>query len=212
MSVTESRKFRFTLTERLLGTCPPKEVYEKYVLGKAPVPDDEESIEELETVAGQTEKKLITRFHQDPDGVYLLDYQIKGFLKEAGNILKDTLANSKSKKSGVKNLRSKIDNYVFVFPRYVWLKEAPDGEFARTIRCQTPQGPRVAIGCAEYIEPGTSFDLKIDLFPHAEITWELIEQLLDFGAYKGIGQFRNGSYGRFTWEVLNNGNGNGNSN
>jgi len=200
---TEARKYRLTFTERLLGTCPPPDLYERYILGKAPVPDDEESREELETVPGNDRDVAITRFHRDVDGIYLLDYQVKGFLKEAGNILKKGINNGSGKgkeSKGITALRSKIDNYVFVFPRYIPIADKPDGELARTIRAQTAQGPRICIGCSEYVEPGAQIEFTIDIFPQPEINWKTIETLLDYGRYKGIGQFRNGSYGRFTWE------------
>lgn len=195
---TETRKYRLTFIEQLLGTCPDKDVYEKYITSKAPVPDDEETREELETVPEGENGRTVTRFHRDVDGIYLLDYQVKGFFKEAGNILKDELPNVKGK--GIKALRSKIDNFLFIFPRYIPIADKADGEMARSIRAQTPQGPRICIGVSEYVDAGKSIEIKIDLFPHKEITWPVVEMLLDFGAYKGIGQFRNGSYGRFTWE------------
>lgn len=197
---TDMRKYRLTFTEPILGTCPAKAAFEKYVLPKAPVPDDDETMEELETLPEIGALK--TGFHRDVDGVYLLDYQVKGFFKEAANILKETLPNAKTGKKGVKALRSKIDNTVFIFPRYIYLAAGPDGDLTRSIRAQTPHGPRVAIGVSEYVDAGRSIEIKIDILPGTEIGWDLIEELLDYGAYKGIGQFRNGSYGRFRWERI----------
>ena len=34
----------------------------------------------------------------------------------------------------------------------------------------------------------------------SNITFDDIELALDYGELRGIGQFRNGGYGRFTWE------------
>lgn len=196
----ETRKIGLTITEKLLGTCPAtKDLYEKWVLSKAPVPDDEESLEELDTIADPQNgngKTGLTVFHRDTDGIYLMDYHIKGFLKEAGNILKDT------PQVKVKALRSKIDNYVFIFPRYIWIAEYPDGFLQRPLRAQTAQGPRIALACSEYIDPPRHLELTIDLLPQKELTWDLLEKLLNYGQYKGLGQFRNGSYGRFTWEYV----------
>jgi len=199
-----SRSYRLTFTERILGTCPGPELYEKYIVAKAPNPEDEQIREELETVPEEENGgTMVTRFHRDTEGIYLIDYQVKGFLKESANLLKDRLPNAKNSKTpGIKNLRSKLDNYLFVFPRYIWLAEAPDGEFVRPLRAQTAQGPRVALAYSEYVEPGRSIVVRLDLFPGTEIGWEAVEQILDYGRYKGIGQFRNGSYGRFTWEKV----------
>jgi len=204
MMETTTRKYRLTFTEMVLGTLPGRSLYEKYILPKAPVPDDAETISELDTVPDDEEngKQIVTRFHRDMDGLYLIDYQIKGFLKEAANNLKEHLSNAKTKKAGIKNLRSKVDNYLFVFPRYIWLASDPDGEYCRPLRAQTAQGPRVTIAVSEYVNPGRSIEISLDLFPGTEISWTTVEEMLDYGKYKGIGQFRNGSYGRFTWELV----------
>ena len=34
------------------------------------------------------------------------------------------------------------------------------------------------------------------------ITWQDIELALDYGMRNGLGQFRNGGYGRFTWQEV----------
>ncbi|MHC1726523.1 MAG: hypothetical protein AB9866_11015 [Syntrophobacteraceae bacterium] len=230
--ITDSRKIRITFTERLLGTAPPREAYEKYILTKAPVPDDEETMAELDTVetvvGGDKNESMTTRFHRDVDGIYLLDYQIKGFLKEAANVLKENLPNANPKRkrmaeakknrheneavpeltpardagTGIQAAKSKIDNFIFVFPRYIYLKAKADGTFARPLRAQTAQGPRVSIVCSEFVEAGCEIDITIDILPGCEIGWPAIEEMLNYGAYKGIGQFRNGSFGRFSWEYL----------
>lgn len=197
----DPRKYRLTFTERLLGTCPPKDVYAKYILTRAPVPDDEDVLGELEmTVGGEENTSLVTSFHADADGIYLIDYQVKGYLKEAANILKEGLANAKANKSGIKNAKSKVDNYVFVFPRWIYLAEKADGKYARPLRAMTAQGPRTSIACSEFVEAGKAIEIDLDFVPGSEIGWQAIEQMLDYGKYKGIGQFRNGSFGRFMWE------------
>jgi len=194
MIQSEQKKVRLTFQERLLGTAPANNNYRKYVIEKAPVPDDPEVLDELETAPKSDEDTLITGFHRDADGIYLLDYQVKGFFKEAGNILKDILK--------IRALRSKLDNFFFVFPRYIWLAEKPDGIFTRPIRAQTPRGPRICLGHSEYLNPPVSIEITLDLLPHKELTWDVIYTLLDYGSRKGIGQFRNGSFGRFTWEQI----------
>ncbi len=182
----EQREIRITMTEDMLGTCPSsQQLYSDWVLDKAPVSDDAETQEELETIPESGEKGL-TIFRRDVDGIYLLDYQIKGFLKEAGNVLKDEIFNPKTKKKGIKALRSKLDNHVFVFPRYVWIAEDCDGILERPLRAMTAQGPRVSLARSEYIKAGIEFTIKIDIFPHPEISWEVMETILDYGRYKGF--------------------------
>lgn len=201
----ETKAYVLLTTERLLGTCPPKEAYRNYILSKAPVPDDEETLAELDSVQTSVggDDGPVTGFHRDADGIYLLDYQVKGFLKESGNNMKGHVWNAKTKKcSGIKNLKSKLDNFVFVFPRWIWLAQQPAGQFARPLRAETAMGPRVCIATSEYLDPGIEIRVKISIMPNQEIGWETIAQLLDYGRYKGIGQFRNGSFGRFEYREV----------
>jgi hypothetical protein len=188
-----SRRYRLTLIERMLGTVPTKtDLYTSYLAEKAGL-EPEEVAEESGMVPDNGQAGY-TSFYRDPDGIYLFDYHIKGFLKEAGNTLKDVL--------GKKALRSKLDNFCFVMPRYIHLQEKPDGVLERPLRCQTAKGPRVTLAKSDYVEAGLGIDIEIVLLPHGDLTYNLIERLLDYGQLKGLGQFRNGSYGRFTWERL----------
>ncbi len=210
----ERRKYRFTLTENLLGTIPSKkDLFSAHVANEETQDDEREQMKDLE--AGEAG---YTTFMQDEQGVYLYDFHVKGFLKEAGNVLKEVVETSTVKKTkdgpggepydlksaqvGVKALKSKLDNFVFVFPRRIFLKDKVDGVFERPLRAMTALGPRVALAKSDYVAAGTQFEVEIALLPHKELTWPLIEELLDYGQLKGLGQFRNGSYGRFTWEHI----------
>ena len=106
----EKLKVRLTLTENQLGTCPKnKEVYAAYIATKTD--DVDKGKEEIQTVQ-EIEEKGWTGFHQDKQGIFIYDYMIKGFLKNAGNVLKG--------QKDMKNAVSKIDNFVFVFPRRIY--------------------------------------------------------------------------------------------
>ena len=202
-----TRKYRFKFIEDLLGTIPKNtELFSKFVLSKYPDPDDKDDLDlaSEKDMQKQEEKSTSildgtgqTGFHTDPDGIYLLDYHIKGFLKESGNILKEILK--------IKALRSKIDNFVFVKPRYIWLAEKPDGVLERSIRVNTARGPRVGLTKSDFVRRDTEIDIEIVLLDHKEIKWSVIEQLLDYGQLKGIGQWRNGSWGSFIWKRTDDG-------
>ena len=115
---------------------------------------------------------------------------IKGFLKNSGNVQKEIMK--------VKALRSKLDDVCFVFPRRISLGQAtPDGMIERPLRAMTMQGPRVTLARSDYVSAGKVLDFEIGLMPHKEITWALIDSLLEYGQVMGLGQFRNGGYGRF---------------
>jgi hypothetical protein len=179
-------KYRITLMEKMLGTVPKnKDIFSRYIASERTGEDEIANVPE-------GEESGYTGFFTKKNGIYLYDYHIKGFLKEAGNILKDSLT--------LKNLKSKLDNYLFVFPREIFLQDAPDGVLERPLRAMTMQGPRVSLAKSDYVEAGLSFEITIKVLDHKEITQEVVEKLLDYGALKGLGQWRNGSWGRFAWE------------
>ena len=188
---------RITLLEDMLGTIPKsKEVFTKFVQAKrAEALDDDKLLEEQEMVP-EGEEPGFTGFYSDDHGVYLMDYHLRGFFKEAGNILKA------HELIGIKNMRAKIDNFCFIFPRKIFLKTKPDGVLERPLLGMTRQGPRVTLAKSDYVAAGLHFDIVVGLLPHDEITEEKIVTLLDFGQLKGLGQWRNGSWGRFSWRYL----------
>jgi hypothetical protein len=182
-----------TFTQPILGSTPKqKDLYSQFIASKCPSQEGAE--DELDMIPTNGEGMKCTGFHSDDDGVYLLNYQIKGNLKANGNIIKDGLK--------LKNLKSKINNYVHVFPRHVWLKEKVDGILERPLRADTPQGPRVALTASEYVSEGVIVTIELVLVPNKDITWEVIEQILDHGQYNGISQWRNAYYGTYEWERI----------
>jgi hypothetical protein len=178
------------LTEPLLGTIPKREgVYTEYIATKAPEPPADET----PPVDLDEEGKGWTGFYLGPDGEPLLkDYQIKGFLKEAGNTLKTQV--------GIKALRSKIDNQLFVFPRSIPLGPVA-GALERPLRAMTMQGPRVTVVRSDYVDVDTQFGVEIHVLDGSEIKEATLATLLDYGAYYGLGQWRNGGYGRFVYTL-----------
>jgi hypothetical protein len=179
----------------MLGTVPmDKEIYKTYVESKRPETVD--ATEDESATVQDVEEKGWTGFHKDEKGFFVWNYFIKGFLKHSGNVLKDSLK--------LKALRSKIDDFVFIKPRKVYLnKEKADGVLERPLRAMTAQGPRVSLARSDFILAGSQFEFEILLYPpHKEITEDLIKCLLDYGELNGFGQFRNGGYGTFTYEIL----------
>jgi hypothetical protein len=178
---------KIELLERMLGTAPDPEIYSKYIASKAPEGTD--TADEVETLE-QLEERGTTRFHKDEKGLFIYNYMIIGFLKEAGNSLKEQL--------GVKALKSKIEQFIFCKPRKIYLgKTAPDGVFERPKRVNGPNGPQSTLGKSEYIEAGTTIEFTLDILDHKEVKSDIIKQILEYGEYKGLGQWRNGGYGSF---------------
>ena len=52
-------------------------------------------------------------------------------------------------------------------------------------------------GVNDYINAGKEIEFEITIIPHKEINEEVIMTLLKHGEFMGLGQFRNGGYGRF---------------
>lgn len=171
----------------MLGTvAKDPEIYKTYIESKKP-----ESVTEDESLTvDKIEEKGWTGFHRDENGLFIYEYMIKGFLKSAGNVLKDIVK--------IKALRSKIDDYVFIAPRRIYLgQNEPDGYIERPIRVMTMQGPRVSLIRSDYIKAGKELEFTITLIAHKEINMRIINTLLKHGELMGLGQFRNGGYGRF---------------
>lgn len=193
----QKMKVKLTLLEPQLGTVPKNpEVYAAFIATKAA---EQKGEEEVLTVP-KMEEKGWTGFHQDDDGIFIYDYMVRGFLKNAANVLKDQLK--------LKNARSKIDQLVFVFPRRIHFKRngksiaKPDGVLERPLRAQTMQGPRVTLARSDYVSAGATLEFDIHVIGNEkEITPHLVESLFDYSEYCGLGQFRNGSYGRCKAEV-----------
>ncbi len=218
------RNVSLTFIEPLLGSIPKsKEVYAAFIEKKKreALEKRKEKLEamgvegrdaagtvelaqqevEAETIQ-ETEERGWTGFHSDEKGLFLYDYSIKGFFKETANVLKDGL--------NEKNVKSKLDNLFFIFPRRVPIllgggEQAlePHGVLERPLRAMTMQGPRVTLARSDYVRAGcgVKFTIKFIESPALKKMDALIEECLKYGELKGLGQFRNGSYGRFTYKI-----------
>lgn len=194
----EILKFKLTLLEDMLGTIPKnKEIFTDHIQSKAVERGllTQEQVDEETTSVEQMEEKGWTGFMKDENGLFIFDYMIKGFLKAAGTCLKEQI--------GIKAMKSKLDNFVFVYPRKIHLgKTEPDGILERSLRADTPQGTRTCLAKSDSVKAGTELNIEIHLLKHKEITADTIRELLSYGELKGLGQFRNGSYGRFKIEEI----------
>jgi hypothetical protein len=190
---------KIKFVEDILGSWPAdQDILTRFISNKAPSPWLQ--AEENDAVPERAQEGGYTVFPQDKTGLFLWNFHIKGFLKEAGNNLKSALK--------VKNLRSKIDNYVFIQPRKIYLQRdgqiitEPDDILERPVRAQTMQGPRVALVGSERVKAPAEITFAVEVVQNDEVTLDVIRQLLEYGAYKGLGQWRNGGWGSFDWEEL----------
>lgn len=192
-------KVKINFIQPILGSWPAEEeIYTRYILSKSP--SEWQAEEEEESFTERDYDRGVTIFPCDDKGIHLMNYHIKGFLKHAGNVLKDSVK--------IKNLRSKLDDYVFIKERKIYLYrngqiiKENDGVLERPLRAMTMQGPRVSLVASEIIEPPAEAAFTIQLIEHKEINLGTIRTLLDYGKFLGIGQWRNGGYGQFEWKEV----------
>lgn len=206
-------KVRLTFTEPVLGTKSGNpELVESYQTDKLGLKPDEKPIlnnyPSMEDVEDNVQVGS-TFFWRDAEGNYLLwDYQFKGFFKEAclTMIISDTMTQKELKEILCTKYTYKrsIDNLVFVNPRKIIINfpdDKPTSSFMqRPMRVDTMRGERVCLARSEEIPAGCWVDIEIMcLNPKLE---PFIERWLEYGALKGMGQWRNGSYGRFSWTKI----------
>lgn len=230
--------YRFQVTEtfttRLLGSAPAnKQVYADFIAGKKAEAEERRAKASerfgVETVAsvGTIEEELgtireetgATCFHNDLGqttedglpglGLFLYDYQIAGYWKEA--------AESLAQEHGVKQVRSKLDNFMFITPRRVYIRDGnealtePDGKLERPLRAMTAQGPRVTLACSEIVNPGRVIGYTMEFLPYIKVGTgreakaldvdHFVEIVSGYGKFKGRGQWRNGGNGRMTIKI-----------
>lgn len=201
----EKRTYELTGTTPLLGSSPASpNIRTQFIASKAPSPADIE--EEEERYVPEIDDKGLTVFLRDPKtgALMFIDYQIRGFFKAAIKNL--------NKQNGIKQSRAKVDRYLFVGPRVI--KIMKDGEpvleedevLERPLRAMTMKGERVTLAGSEEIYDPWTIRIELTLIPNEgsktsrALTWQDVEDALDFGQLMGIGQFYNGGYGRFTWK------------
>ena len=206
MPTTKSKKtfppfkldVELTLITEQLGTVPKQEeIFTTYIRDRAKGKETKDEFKSPlhDYEANERELRGWTGFMEDQNGPFIMDYMVKGFIKNAGNIMKDKVI-------PVKNLRSKIDDFIFVTPRKIYF----DGEkgpepLERSLRVMTMQGPRVSLAKSDYIEAGAKLKFSIECPFPSEIDEKHVLQMLDYGKFMGLGQFRNGGYGRFSYKI-----------
>lgn len=204
-------RIKLTFTESLLGTSPAdEEIYTRFIGGKSP---DAATLPEEVAALGSDAvvERGTTVFPRDEDGKpFLYDYQVKGFFKDACSMLarltgKDPETGKKKKavnESGKLTAYKKvIDGLIFVQPRKIELNVP--GEITiceRPLRAQTAQGERVALSRSEEAPAGTTCEFTVLCLDDGHE--KLVREWLDYGALRGIGQWRNGGHGSFEWEEI----------
>lgn len=193
----KTMKIRIKFVESILGTSPAnEEVYRQFIASKSP---NAETIEDEVAALGAdaVAEKGMTVFPRTADGKpFLYDYQIKGFFKDTVGGLRKVKGSEASK---IKAYKKEIDKLIFPRPRQIpFLGEYTVSECQRPLRAQTMQGERVSLACSEMVCGSPYIDFEIVLL--CDEHEKLVREALDYGAFSGIGQWRNSGMGRFEWE------------
>lgn len=190
---------RLTFTEELLGTASANEdIHREFIASKSP---DAATIEDEVAAVGVEEvvEKAMTIFPRTADGQpFIYDYQIRGFFKEACGALRK-VKDSESEK--IKAYKKEIDSLIMVEPRQC-VMHLPEGEkignCQRPLRGQTAQGERISLANSETAPAGTYIEFAVVYFVKNDEA--LIKEWLDYGIFKGLGQWRNSGKGKFVIE------------
>ena len=194
---------KIKMTGPLLGSQPGKDTpASDYIRDKVKEERPDLNIaDEVGTIPEELSKGT-TGFFRDANGKPMLyNYQIKGMIKEAADVLNGL--------AGLKAFKSKIDNLLFISPRQIPIEgKLADKPLERPLRAMTMQGPRTSLARSEMIEEGATLECDIEILTTPKgvekglITEEILRDLLTYGARKGLGQWRNsGLYGQFDWEL-----------
>ena len=146
---------------------------------------------------------------------YLYDYQIRGMFKDSCGMLQRAKNNLSSE---LKSYKKVIDGGIYVFPRRVaW--DIPDtyidesgNELSsydengrlkviqRAFRVSGPTGERSVLSSSEVIPAGSRIKFTIGVTNPTYL--KFVNEWLNYGVIRGIGQWRNSGVGIFRWRKL----------
>lgn len=206
-SMAENKKrFRLTLTEECLATQSGNpDVAREHYAKKSALTEEEfnqlfppAGIEVLEEGVPRSE---MTIFPRDDEGRPLIwNYQIKGFFKEACKMLrlrkeKDTISHS------IANYAKRIDGLIFIGEKSMpFIFEGETSVIQRPLRAMTMKGERVALSTSEVVPAGAYVDIEVICLDDS--LWPWVYEMLDYGQFHGLLQWRNAGKGSFVWELL----------
>lgn len=193
----ETIKARITFTEELLGTCSNNpEIHAEFIASKAP--DAAKTSEEIEAIGvdAYTEKGMTVFPRTSFGSPFIYDYQVKGFFKDAAQMLKKVPG---THCSTVKAFKKEIDGLLFPMPRQIVLhlpEGSAIGRCQRPLRASTPMGERIALSDSESAPAGTWCDVEIVCMTDSMA--KLVRECFDYANLRGLGCWRNSGKGRFT--------------
>lgn len=103
--------------------------------------------------------------------------------------------------SKLTSFKKVIDGMIFVTPRRIPLNinGGKLGVNERPLRAQTAQGERIALVRSDTCPAGTTLEFTVTVI--GELPEKTLREWIDYGALRGLGQWRNAGYGTFAYEI-----------
>lgn len=216
----EHLKIRITTVQEMLGTTAGNsDIVRDFIASKVKdskdpnIDKDARAAEEVAVIEKTLEERkdeelenAMTIFPVQDGKRFLWDYQVKGFLKAA--VLAICIDSGDYTKAQQKTIgltkwtyKRTIDNLWFPSPRRIILDmPGPLTVIQRPLRAETLRGERICLAISEAAPAGTTFECEIKYLN--PVHGEVIRACLDYGELKGLLQWRNAGFGRFTWEEI----------
>jgi hypothetical protein len=153
-----------------------------------PVPELAEQIAGEVEATEEVERGYAT-FKRDDNGLYYEARCIRAHIKDCANQLQGIL--------GIKALKAKVANKVYVEPAKIYLgKSEPDGSEVRIIHAMTMKGPRSSLKTIDYVmDAKLNFTLRV--LEDGVIDRDILEAIFEYGGTHGIGQERSQDWGKY---------------
>ena len=153
-----------------------------------PLPELAEQVSEEVEATTEVERGYAT-FKRDENGFYYEARCVRAHIKDCANQLQGLL--------GIKALKAKVANRVYVQPAKIYLgKQEPDGNETRIVHAMTMKGPRSSLKTIDYIDkPTLKFTLKV--LDDGVIDRDILEAIFEYGGEHGMGQERSQDWGKY---------------
>ena len=153
-----------------------------------PIDELAEQVAEEVEATEEVERGYAT-FKRDENGLYYEARCVGAHIKDCANQLQGFL--------GIKALKSKVANRVYVEPAKIYLGKAePDGSETRIVHAMTMKGPRSSLKTIDYVDkPVLKFQLKVP--DDRVISEEILRAIFEYGSEHGMGQERSQDWGKY---------------
>jgi len=192
-------KVRWDFEGRLCGSVPmQKDLVGPWLQSRMGEVDPEVEAEVLETI-DEAQDRVTLGFQKDENGIFVRGGTVKAHLKDSANQIKDIL--------GIKNLRSKVANRIYVAEYRIYIErngetlQEPDSSFDQPIHVITPRGPRNSLKTIGFVEKAY-FIFTVKLLQDKEITREVLQSIFEYGGLHGYGGERGMGEGRYRAAIL----------